>query len=428
MPLSNSSDGTHEQQKLWYEKHEQYEEYQEKRLQKLQAQLASPPERQQAPIAQIPAKKKWVPSSEAQRRWIEELARLKKREEEEPSQSITMAHHEIEQACYEKRQAQRQLAAEEEARKAAEKAAEAFPCRRCPAKFPSNTKLHQHIGDHHAKKPKPDLPEASTPAPIVTKTPAPPSVTILETLALATPPATPPETTSEPAVSIMPITPPATTAITPPSTPTNPAVAKSATPKPSGPSRHIFMPPTPPQTPVLRLANHVTKKPYMTIDDLYAMFAGKDPRKNVDTIQTSVPARQMRITAYFKPQTSGTAKPFSTMSSKKCQKWSPPAQAISPPPATASQSTRALPNQRAAMPQASPPLKPPHFIFSSMALSCSYRSCRFCHGTFSSNNSLHRHLRASHLAPASSRRCESTSPVALHLRHPGPVFVCKTQS
>ena len=42
------------------------------------------------------------------------------------------------------------------------KAAEAFACRRCPAKFVSNTKLHNHIRDRHAKKPKPAISEAPT--------------------------------------------------------------------------------------------------------------------------------------------------------------------------------------------------------------------------------------------------------------------------
>ncbi|KAG6993888.1 hypothetical protein G7Y79_00049g084480 [Physcia stellaris] len=32
---------------------------------------------------------------------------------------------------------------------------EAFACRRCPAKFPSNTKLHIHVQDHHQKTEKP---------------------------------------------------------------------------------------------------------------------------------------------------------------------------------------------------------------------------------------------------------------------------------
>ena len=34
------------------------------------------------------------------------------------------------------------------------KIVETFSCRRCSAKFVNNTKLHQHIRDHHAKKPK----------------------------------------------------------------------------------------------------------------------------------------------------------------------------------------------------------------------------------------------------------------------------------
>ena len=60
----------------------------------------------------------------------------------------------------------------EEARLAAEaeKAkAEGFPCRRCPAKYPSNTKLHEHVRNHHAKKLKPAV--SSTPS-TLTSTPS----------------------------------------------------------------------------------------------------------------------------------------------------------------------------------------------------------------------------------------------------------------
>ena len=34
------------------------------------------------------------------------------------------------------------------------KIVETFSCRRCSAKFVNNTKLHQHIRDHHVKKSK----------------------------------------------------------------------------------------------------------------------------------------------------------------------------------------------------------------------------------------------------------------------------------
>lgn len=37
---------------------------------------------------------------------------------------------------------------------------EAFACRRCSAKFPTNTKLHERIVDHHAK------PSVTTAAPV----------------------------------------------------------------------------------------------------------------------------------------------------------------------------------------------------------------------------------------------------------------------
>lgn len=36
--------------------------------------------------------------------------------------------------------------------KAMIKAAEDFQCRRCSAKFPSNTELHEHEREHHAKE------------------------------------------------------------------------------------------------------------------------------------------------------------------------------------------------------------------------------------------------------------------------------------
>ena len=52
----------------------------------------------------------------------------------------------------------------EEARIAKEKA-EAFACRRCPEKYPSNTKLHEHVRMKHAK------PEKSTAPPTVPTSP-----------------------------------------------------------------------------------------------------------------------------------------------------------------------------------------------------------------------------------------------------------------
>ena len=75
-----------------------------------------------------------------------------------------------------------------------------------------------------------------------------------------------------------PITPPATfsTTFSKPIAAIAVIVAKAATPsKPSRPPRSVIMSPTFSQTPVISSVNHVTKKPYMTIDDLYAMFAGK---------------------------------------------------------------------------------------------------------------------------------------------------------
>ena len=278
-----------EQARLAIERHEAEE------AQRLQEQQA-----EQARIAQIQVTKKWIPHPDAQRRWDETIARLARQEQ------ARLAH-------------QRQLAAKEEAYRhheaeEARKLAEAFACRRCPARFSSNTKLHQHIEDHHAKKPKPEpLHEAPTPASTRASTEAP-----------AIPPATPPQMApmpvpaSEAILSIsLPITSPATLAIIFSSTSTKLAVA-------------ILMSPTSSHTSVLQLqeshnqsTNHITKRSYMIIDDLFAMFAGKQQKHSLSTIQTSAPSsppRQTRIIVYFKFQSLGTAKPFRVMSSSKCKK------------------------------------------------------------------------------------------------------------
>ena len=134
---------------------------------------------------------------------------------------------------------------------------EAFACRRCPAKFPSNTKLHDHIRNHHAKKPKAALP---TP-------PTPPALPIPFAA-----PSMPPQ---------MPPTPP----LTPPA-----------------------LPATPPSTP---------KKAYLTMDDLFARFTGKpmplgllhrprnpfSPLDRQPSHRTPPTSQQTRITAYFLPVT-----------------------------------------------------------------------------------------------------------------------------
>ena len=180
--------------------------------------------------------------------------------------------------------------------------AEAFACRRCPAKYPSNTQLHKHIDEHHAKKPKDTKSEVPIPAQDH-KTPSPP-------------PPQAPLTISPPTVILNQApTSPITAPITPPVTPvTSPQItwaaiaAKPAIKPPPTP------PPSPPQTPVhLHAMPSKQSKPYMTIDDLFAMFAGKRFRKSVDTIRKKIPSpapRQTNITSYFKPASSRKIKSF----------------------------------------------------------------------------------------------------------------------
>ena len=56
---------------------------------------------------------------------------------------------------------------------------EAFSCRRCTAKFPSNSKLHKHVAERHTKKPS--VPQAlqstAEPAPLPTPPASTPSTT-----------------------------------------------------------------------------------------------------------------------------------------------------------------------------------------------------------------------------------------------------------
>ena len=172
----------------------------------------------------------------------------------------------IEEETREKTREQEQQQAEQarllqEAADRIEKARqEAFACRRCPAKFPSNTKLHKHVEDHHVKKP--------------TASPTPPSSPI-PNIAEPTPPATPKPTASEVSPKqAMPTSPPSS----PPSSPIPSLAAASppavSTPRPSRlPIPIARLPPTPPPTPPQVSISRPQKKTYMTVDDLFRMFA-----------------------------------------------------------------------------------------------------------------------------------------------------------
>ena len=172
----------------------------------------------------------------------------------------------------------------------------AFECRRCPASFASNTKLHQHIRDHHAKRPKTST-STSTPPPK-------------------------PSAASPPWKAITDIThtPPRTSClanhVTRPIFTPKPFAASAPSSKPPATSTPILT--SPPSYPCL--ANHVTRPistpkpsatstPYLTVQDLYRMFHQKPRSSSRSAMAThlssaspfGMPSRQTRITSYFKP-------------------------------------------------------------------------------------------------------------------------------
>ena len=318
------------------------------------------------------------------------------------------AHRELQQQA---QQARREKEQQVEAARIAKEATVAFACRRCPARFPSNTQLHKHIDEHHAKKLK------------------------FEPSAPATPPATPLQTTSK-SISTSahtsaeaPNNAPASTLalascapLTPPSTPSQKA-CKPTTSRHSRLPRPTFTSPlTSPQTPHIQSTNHVTKppyKPYMTIDDLYTMFEKKRSRKCMNTIQTSAPSpppRQARITSYFKPVapiSSTNQRPASSKSSPKLKSFKNELfKAPTPPPPTSTPSTRTLPNHKPARPKTSTKLnafKNELSTFSARSTpsaqnllnersrtSKTQHTCRRCKSWFAFNNLLHSHLHECH--------------------------------
>ena len=182
-------------------------------------------------------------------------------------------------------------------------------CKHCEESFNSNNKLHEHVRLRHSQK-------SSTKSIASSSTHSVP----------AAPPAAPPNT---------PLGPPA-----PLTTPRKYIVETLRHRLEKKGGKHVNLPltppPTPSHTPVLQLRKR-SAKPYMTIDDLYAMFAVKQQKPSPDDIQISAPSppfRQARITSYFKPVISSATQSISR-----------------PPTPSASQSARALPNQKQGTPQ-----------------------------------------------------------------------------
>ena len=347
----------------------------------------------------------------------------------------------------------------EEVRIAKERA-EAFACRRCPAKFPSNTKLHQHIQDHHQKKSAKPASEiaASTPNSIPTPPTSPRSeLAVITSNETAMPTSLCTSKTPNAMLTFSATSPPAsepTLMLTTPHSPSkltskpSPPMTPSATPKKAlswaeiasrtiiapKPSRlpkptpkpvptctetpSANCPPTLPANPPLKpTPKH--QKPYLTIHDLFEMFAEKP--KVTDLVRTkkctSSPkiSYQARITSYFKPaanrnlsisQASETPKPMSfqqhttaeairTTSSKWSEKLAISPYKIRPFSGRLSYAPSA---RNDPLPSGTPPAP--------FGISASCHSCRICSGTFRSNNGLHQHLRAIHFGQPSRQRHE----------------------
>ncbi|KAG6999478.1 hypothetical protein G7Y79_00034g069010 [Physcia stellaris] len=223
-----------------------------------------------------------------------------------------------------KQEAKELLKQQEEAR-LAKKRAEGYTCRRCKngTKFDSNTKLHEHIRTRHAKKPKPaqqSVVSPPTPPQSITSSPpasSPRSVT-------SSPPTSPKSVAESPATPAEPS--PESLSVATPRKPiswaeiaSRPVVAPKpsrlpiATPKSvckSSENASIACPPTPPRTPSPK-----PSRPYLTVDDLFRMFAGKpspfglQPSQNKPLSPRSFgkcspaskcgPIQKSRITSYF---------------------------------------------------------------------------------------------------------------------------------
>ena len=250
----------------------------------------------------------------------------------------------------------------------------AFTCKHCEQGFDSNNKLHEHVRLNHSKTSAKtlgqrfaeggskhiNLPVTSAPVMALTSPPVIPPISSTTSRSMSasarsshlsnamvqaqaacpkTPPAGPPTTSTNlaaPAPDLglaqdhKPPTTPGPKAslvrsksdypITPPTT----SRSTSAIPEPS--HQPITMvkapvncpltpPPTRPQTPVI--SHQKSPKSYMTMEDLFAMFAGKRSRKSLDYIhkrmRSPMPG-QAKITSYFKP--AGQPNPTSANSFK----------------------------------------------------------------------------------------------------------------
>ena len=337
----------------------------------------------------------------------------------------------------------------------------AFACRRCSAKFSSNTKLHIHVQDHHQKKPiKPaDEPANLTPSELAVHTSNEPAKSTTsepaETASIAelTFSATSPlpseptlvltssishsESTSKISLSM---TPPATPIATPrkpifwaeivsrPVIASKPSRLPIPTPKKSCKSLEtaaVVCPPTslptPPQKPVPEHQHH-EQKLYLTIEDLFEMFAEKRTKPGLlHTKKTEFfpkVSRQSKIISYFRPA-ANQSKPISQGSkipNPRSFHQHMPAKAIRNTPSKWSEKSAILPYKMPSIsrfqPMAALCKSTARLPVSSIPRAClnisgSRHVCRICSGIFGSNNGLHRHLRAIHFSQAPRRQFEN---------------------
>ena len=285
----------------------------------------------------------------------------------------------------------------EEARIAKERA-EAFACRRCSARFPSNTKLHNHVQDHHQKKPQSEI---AIPTPPSTSKAVVAERTAIASTAVLTPPATPTPKPSLSATSKKPIS-WAEIASRPVIAP-KPSRLPIPTPKSVPKARETpsdTCPPTP-QTP-----NPKHQKPYLTIDDLFEMFAEKPAKSGrLRTKKGSSSPKlsyQAKITSYFRPA-ANQSKPISqgskTPNPRSLQQHTPAEsnRVKSLPSKTISEKPVILPYKLAVISGLKPRTKPAKSSTftppsstprASLNISGSCHACRICSGTFRSNNGL----------------------------------------
>ena len=369
---------------------------------------------------------------------IAETARLAKEyrllAEQQVNEARLAEQARIEEARRAKERAELLLQQKTKEARIAKEQSEAFACRRCSAKFPSNTKLHHHIEDHHAKKPA----KPAEPTPPSTPKAEPAKITIAE----LTPPATP-LSTSEPALLLtppashpepisnisLPDTPPATPIATPrkqiswAEIASRPVIAPKPSRLPISTSKSVpkctetaslIAPPTPPPTPPQgSVPKHQHQKPYLTIDDLFEMFAEKSKatgplhtKKRASSPSVSF-LHQTQITSYFKSaanQSIRISQGSKTPNSRSFQQHMPAAVRTEylPPRKTTSEKSVISPYKLAVISRFKPKAEivktsvksPTIRAFPNISGSC--HNCRICSGTFGSNNGLHRHLRATH--------------------------------